>query len=175
MKSVSGNLVQKLTAAFALSMAYAAMPGSALAAADWKNVTDERLLNAGKDSNDWLSYGRDYNGTRFSPLKQINSKNVKNLKLEYAYSLGSLEGQQLTPIVNSGVMVLSVSNQWIEAVDARTGERLWRHNLKLPADIGQFTCCGLINKGVSIYEDRVYFTTLDAHLVALDAKTGKVV
>lgn len=175
MRSLSGNSFQKLTVTLALSMAYAAMPSSALAAADWRNVTDERLLNASRDSNDWLTYGRDYNGTRFSPLKQINSKNVKSLKLEYAYSMGTLEGQQLTPIVNSGIMVLSVSNQWIEAVDAKTGERLWRHNLKLPADIGQFTCCGLINKGVAIYEDRVYFTTLDAHLVALDAKTGKVV
>lgn len=167
--------VKKTTAALMLSLAYAALPGTAFATPTWQNVTDERLLNAAKNPNDWLIYGKDYNATRFSSLKQINSSNVKKLKLEYSYSLGTLEGQQLTPIVNNGIMILSVSNQWVEAVDAKTGERMWRHDLKLPADIGQFTCCGLINKGVSIYEDKVYFTTLDAHLIALDAKTGKVV
>lgn len=175
MKNFSKGAMQKLTVALALSAAYVAIPQLAIAAPDWKNVTDERLLNTSKDSNDWLIYGKDYNSTRFSTLKQINSKNVGKLKLEYAYSLGTLEGQQLTPIVNNGIMVMQVSNQWVEAIDAKTGDRLWRHEIKLPADIGQFTCCGLISKGVSVYEDKVYFTTLDARLVALDAKTGKKV
>lgn len=175
MRIAFNQTAKKATATLMLSLIYAAMPGAALAAPTWQNVTDERLLNAAKNPNDWLIYGKDYNATRFSSLKQINTSNVKKLKLEYSYSLGTLEGQQLTPIVNNGIMILSVSNQWVEAVDAKTGERMWRHDLKLPADIGQFTCCGLINKGVSIYEDKVYFTTLDAHLIALDAKTGKVV
>jgi alcohol dehydrogenase (cytochrome c) len=158
-----------------LVLAYIAVPPLASAQVKWTEVTDERLLKAGTDSNDWLMYGRDYNATRFSPLKQINSQNVAKLKLEYSYALGTLEGQQLTPIVNDGIMILQVSNQWVDAVQAKTGERLWRHEIKLPADIGQFTCCGLISKGASVYQDKVYFTTLDARLVALDAKTGKKV
>lgn len=166
---------KKLSIALALTMTFAAASGPTFAAPAWSNVTDERLLNASNDSNNWLIYGKDYNATRFSKLKQVNTQNVKKLKLEYSYSMGTLEGQQLTPMVNNGIMIMSVSNQWIEAVDAKNGERLWRHELKLPADIGQFTCCGLINKGVSLYEDKVFFTTLDAHLIALDAKTGKVV
>lgn len=174
MRDLSKWSVPKMAAAFALSMTYAAIAPLA-SAAEWKNVTDERLQNASKDADNWLIYGRDYNSTRFSPLKEVNSKNVSKLKLTYAYSLGTLEGQQLTPIVNNGIMVMQVSNQWVEAIDAKTGERMWRYEMKLPADIGQFTCCGLISKGVSVYEDKVYFTTLDAHLVALDAKTGKKV
>lgn len=171
MRKNLGQSIKKATIALALSAVYV----SASAAPHWDNVTDERLLNAGKDGSNWLVYGRDYNSTRFSPLKQINSKNVKKLALQYSYSLGTLEGQQLTPMVNNGIMIMSVSNQWVEAVDAKTGDRLWRHEIKLPADIGQFTCCGLISKGVSIYQDKVYFTTLDARLIALDAKTGKKV
>lgn len=173
MRSDVARTIKKVTIALALSAAYAA--ASAATPVKWDNVTDERLLNASKEPNNWLIYGRDYNSTRFSPLKQINSKNVKKLALQYSYSLGTLEGQQLTPIVNNGIMIMSVSNQWVEAVDAKTGDRLWRHEIKLPADIGQFTCCGLISKGVSIYQDKVYFTTLDARLIALDAKTGKKV
>lgn len=147
-------------------------PGYAL---EWSNVTDERLLNADKDPNNWLIYGRTYNSNRFSPLNQINSKNVKKLVPKFAYSLGTLEGQQVTPTVNNGIMIVAVSQQFVDAVDAKTGERLWRYEIKLPADIAQYACCGLVTKGVAVYEDKVYVAALDARLIALDAKTGKMV
>jgi alcohol dehydrogenase (cytochrome c) len=173
---MASKVASVVRGAVAITMAVAGAAAPAIASAsDWKTVTDERLLNSAKDGNDWLVYGKNYNGDRFSPLNQITTKNVKKLSLAWSYSLGTNEGQQLTPIVNNGIMIMQVSNQWVEAVDLRTKERIWRYEIKLPADIGQFTCCGLISKGVSVYEDKVYFTTLDAHVVALDAKTGKKV
>lgn len=146
---------------------------SSTLAREWSNVTEERLLNAGKDPDNWLIYGRTYNANRFSPLKQINAGNVSKLVPKYAYSLGSLEGQQVTPTVNNGIMIVAVSQEYVDAVDAKTGERLWRYTIKLPKDIGQYACCGLVTKGVAVYEDKVYVAALDARLIALDAHNGK--
>jgi alcohol dehydrogenase (cytochrome c) len=142
---------------------------------EWASVTDDRLLNADKDPNNWLIYGRTYDSNRYSPLSQINARNVKKLVPKFSYALGSLEGQQVTPSVNNGIMVVAVSQQYVDALDAKTGDRLWRYEIKLPADIAQYACCGLVTKGVGLYEDKVYVAALDSRLIALDAKTGKPV
>ncbi|MCO5401714.1 PQQ-dependent dehydrogenase, methanol/ethanol family [Ralstonia soli] len=162
----------KLLASSVLSLGLlaAALPAFAV---EWASVTDERLLNADKDPNNWLIYGRTYNSNRFSPLKQVNTGNVKKLVPKFSYSLGTLEGQQVTPSVNNGIMIVAVSQQYVDAVDTRTGNRLWRYEIKLPADIAQYACCGLVTKGVGLYEDKVYIAALDARVIALDAKTGK--
>lgn len=157
--------------AFALALASTAL--ASWAAPQWSNVTDQRLLNADKEPDNWLVYGRSYNANRFSPLKQINAGNVKKLVPKFAYSLGSLEGQQVTPTVNNGIMIVAVSQEYVDAVDAKTGERLWRYTIKLPKDIAQYACCGLVTKGVAVYEDKVYVAALDARLIVLDARTGK--
>ncbi len=149
-----------------------AVPASAF---DWKPVTDERLLNAAKDGNDWLIYGRDYHGSRHSPLDMINKSNVAKLKPVYTISLGSLEGQAVTPQVNNGIMILAISSEYVDAIDVKTGNRLWRHEIKVPADTTQFACCSKLAKGVALHEDKVYGLTLDARAFALEAATGKLV
>ena len=156
---------------FALASAAAAL-SAPVSAADWKNVTDDRLLNAAKDGNDWLIYGRDYAGSRYSPLDQINASNVGKLKLAWSSTLGSLEGQAVTPQVNNGIMIVTVSSEYIDAYDVKAGTRLWRYEIKMPADVTQFACCGKLAKGVALYEDKVYALTLDARAIALNAKDG---
>ena len=106
-----------------------------LTAAEWKSVTEERLLNAGKDPNDWLIYGRDYASTRYSALDQINAGNVAKLKPAYQISLGTLEGQAVTPSVNAGIMIVTVSSEYVDAFEVKTGNRLWRYEIKVPADV----------------------------------------
>ncbi len=156
----------------AVGVVSAAMPASAL---DWKPVTDERLLNADKNTADWLIYGRTYSSQRYSPLDQINTKNVSKLKPTYVRSLGSNAGQQATPSVNNGIMIIANGQETVDAVNAKTGERLWRYTIKMAADVGQFACCGKVTKGVALYGDKVYVAALDARMIALDAKTGKEV
>jgi alcohol dehydrogenase (cytochrome c) len=150
-------------------------PITLAAALDWKSVTTERLLNAENDDNSWLIYGRNYNSTRYSPLDLINTSNIKKMKVAYAYSLGTLEGQQVTPSVNDGIMIVAISQQYVDALDAKTGNRLWRYELKLPSDAVQFACCGSVTKGVALYKDKVFVAALDARVLALDAKTGTLV
>ncbi len=167
------KIARPLMAAIAtVGVAAAAMPASAL---DWKTVTDERLVNAGKNTADWLIYGRTYDSQRYSPLDQINTKNVSKLKPTYVRSLGTTGGQQVTPSVNNGIMIVAVSQEFVDAIDAKTGERLWRYTIKLPADIAQFACCGKVTRGVALLGDKVFVAALDARMIALDAKTGKEV
>ena len=165
------KLSKALIGFLAMGSAAAALsaPASAL---DWKNVTEDRLLNAAKDPNDWLIYGRTYDSQRFSPLDQINVSNVAKLKPAYQISLGSLEGQNVTPSVNAGIMIVAVSSEFIDAYEVKTGNRLWRYEIKVPADTIQFACCGKLAKGVALYEDKVYALTLDARVIALNAKDG---
>ncbi|MBU2581320.1 MAG: PQQ-dependent dehydrogenase, methanol/ethanol family [Alphaproteobacteria bacterium] len=168
MKSRWALLASAGTAALAAGFA-----GQVLAA-DWTPVTDERLLSAEKNADDWLIYGRSYSALRHSPLDQINKSNVKNLKVKFQQALGTIEGQEVTPVVNNGIMIVAVSHERIDAIDVTTGKRLWRHDIKIPNDATQFTCCGKVTRGASLYGDKVYFATLDSRLLAIDAKDGKL-
>ena len=165
------KIAKTMVGLLALSSAAVAL-SAPVSAFEWKNVTEERLINAAKDPNDWLIYGRTYDSQRFSPLDQINVSNVAKLKPAYQISLGSLEGQMVTPSVNAGIMVVAVSSEYIDAYEIKTGNRLWRYEIKLPADVVQFACCGKLSKGVALYEDKVFALTLDARAIALNAKDG---
>lgn len=138
-------------------------------------VNDRMLLNADKDPNNWLLYGRDYASTRHSPLNQINVNNVKRLVPKWVFQFGYLDGQDSEAIVNNGVLYITSSWNHVFALDARTGNMIWRYDHPLPEDLGKHLCCDVVNRGVAPYRDKVYFATLDEHLLALDAKTGKVV
>lgn len=121
----------------------------------------------------WPSYGRDYSNQRFSPLKQINRDNVANLAPNWSYKSGISTTFQATPIVVDGVMYLSLPFNHVVALDARNGSELWRyehHRRK-----GSVMCCGPANRGVAMGYGKVFIGTVDARLIALDAKTGKVV
>jgi alcohol dehydrogenase (cytochrome c) len=143
--------------------------------ADQLLITDEMLLNAAKEPNNWITYGRDYSNTRFSPLKQIDLSNAKQLTAQWSFSFGVLEGQTTTPLVNNGVMYVTSSWSKVFALDAKTGEMLWRYDPALAEDVAKYACCDVVNRGVALYQDKVYLATLDMHVVALNAKTGKVV
>lgn len=138
-------------------------------------VTDSDIVNAGKDVHNVLTYGIDLQGHRYSPLNEINTQSVKNLVPAWSFSFGGEKqrGQEAQPLVVDGVIYTTASYSRLFAVDARTGEKLWQYDAQLPDGI--MPCCDVINRGAAVYGDLVYFGTLDAKLVALDRKTGKVV
>ncbi len=151
------------------------VPAVAAAQAEPIYVTDEMLLNAEKDPHNWFFYGRDYASTRFSPLAQINTSNVKKLVPKWVFQFGVLDGQNSQAMANNGVLYVTSSWNRLFALDGRTGKVLWRYYHPLPEDITRYLCCDVLNRGVALYRDKVYMATLDEHLVALDAKTGKVI
>jgi alcohol dehydrogenase (cytochrome c) len=138
--------------------------------ATYSPVTDQRLLKP--EPHNWLMYRGTYDGWGYSPLDKINATNVKKLVPVWSLSTGVIEGHQAPPIVNDGVMFITTPQNQVFALDAKTGDLLWRHKRELPDDI---ILSHPTNRGVGLYDDKVYFGTLDCHLVALDAKTGKVV
>jgi alcohol dehydrogenase (cytochrome c) len=147
-------------------------------AIDWASVTDDRLLNADKDPNNWLMYYRTYNGWRYSPLSQVNRQTVRKLVPKWMFSLGEVGDQESTPMVNNGVMVVtssSIMRGRVYALDAATGAVLWKYERKYPEDLPELTVRLPMNRGVALYRDKVYVGTLDAQLIALNAKTGEVV
>ena len=160
----------------ALGVALAALLASGMAiaapvarAADYKPVTDERLQNP--EPENWLQYRGNYAGWGYSPLKQITPQNVKRLVPAWTLSTGVSEGHQAPPIVNDGVMFVTTPQAQLFAIDARSGDVLWKHQHELPAELFQLHPT---NRGVGLYGDKVYMTTPDACLVALDAKSGAV-
>jgi alcohol dehydrogenase (cytochrome c) len=153
----------------ALPLALAAHHGLA------QGVTDEMLLNAHKESDNWRMVGRDYMSTRFSPLTQVNAKNVRRLVPKWTFSFGVLDAQNTTPLIHNGVMYVTASHGRTFAVNARTGSMIWQYNHPLPEDAGKNMCCDIGNRGAALYGDKVFVSTPDAHVVALDMKTGKPV
>ncbi len=147
-----------------------ALAGLAADLSNYTPVTDSRLSNP--EPENWLLIRRTYNGWGYSPLDQINRDNVKNLVPVWLFSTGVTEGHESPPIVNNGIMFVSTPQAQVIALDAKTGNALWRYRKQLPEDLFQLHPT---NRGVALYDDKVYFTTTDAHLIALDAKTGKVV
>ena len=133
-------------------------------------------LNAGnEDPADWLTTGRTYDGQRFSPLKQITDKNIAQLKPAWQFDLNSSRGQEETPLVVDGVIYVTTAWSEVYALDARTGKKLWYYDPKVPRDWSLNSCCGPINRGAAFWNGKVYEGTLNGHLIALEAKTGKVV
>ena len=137
-------------------------------------VDDAALVAAPGTADPWLTVGRDYAETRFSPLKQINSDNINDLKLAWSYDTQSLRGLEGTPLVANGVLYSSSDWSNVFAVDARTGRELWRWDSKADRVRTERACCDVVNRGVALYKDKVFVGVLDGRLVALDAATGKV-
>ena len=132
-------------------------------------VPFERIVNADKEPGNWLSYSRNFTGQRHSPLTQITSANVRNLKVKWAYQL-STANNQTSPIVVDHVMYVSGPNT-VAALDTRTGRPFWRWSRPIPPDY-QSIGFGRTNRGVAVLNDMVYVATLDCWLVALDARSG---
>jgi len=138
-------------------------------------VTDDMLLNADKDASNWLLYGRDYQTTRYSPLATVNKGNIKNLKAAWNLSFGVLDGQDSQAVVVNGTVFVTSSYNKVWSVDGATGKVNWKYERELPGDVFPKLCCDVVNRGVAVYKNKVYLATLDAHIVALDNTTGKVV
>ncbi|MBT0669851.1 PQQ-dependent dehydrogenase, methanol/ethanol family [Novosphingobium profundi] len=137
--------------------------------------TSADLMNDASSPDDVLSYGMGPWQQRFSSLDTLNSSNVSRLVPAFAASLGGEKqrGQEAQPLVYDGTIYVTGSYSRLFAFDARTGEKKWEYNARLPDAI--MPCCDVVNRGAAIHGDKVIFATLDAHLVALDRKTGKVI
>ena len=137
------------------------------------SVTQEQLSAAAGDENNFLHTNGNYDQTRYYPGKQINTSNVAKLRPAWIFQTEVKESQETTPIVVDGVMYITTSFNHVYAINAKTGEQYWHYKHKM----GPVTtyCCGPNNRGVAIHKDKVYMGTLDAKLVALDAKTGSLV
>jgi quinohemoprotein ethanol dehydrogenase len=133
--------------------------------------SDADLAN-GATSTDWLTYGHDYAETRFSTLTQINAGNVDELGVAWTFDTDSFRGLEATPLVKDGVLYATRPWSSVFALDARTGEKLWDYDPQVDKSIGWKACCDVVNRGVALYEDKVYVGTIDGRLIALDAKTG---
>lgn len=127
-----------------------------------------------QDGHDWLSYGLDYREQRYSPLTQINLATVQSLGLAWYFDTQYARGLEATPIVVDGVLFFTGNWSVVYAVDARNGQLLWKYDPKVPKAWGKMACCDVVNRGVAVYEGKVFVGTLDARLVALDAATGDV-
>ena len=136
--------------------------------------TLDDLKNDGKNSDNILTYGMGYQQHRYSPLKQINKSNLKRLVPVWNLSLDNNWGEQAQPLVYNGVMYVTNARATV-AIDVATGKQIWKHNLEWPPETPRVVCCGVSNKGAAILNGKVYRTTLDAYVLALDMKTGKEV
>lgn len=139
------------------------------------DVTIDELAKDADSTNNVLMNGMGWHAQRFSPLKEITSENVSRLVPAWAFSFGGekMRGQETQPLVDDGVMYVTGSYSRMFAIDVKTGAKLWEYAARLPE--GLLTCCDVINRGAALFGDKVYFMTLDAKVVALDKKTGKVV
>jgi quinohemoprotein ethanol dehydrogenase len=136
-------------------------------------IDDARIQNAASEPGNWLAYGRDYREQRFSPLTQVNRESVGRLGLAWMKDLGSNFAQEATPIVVDDTMFFSSAWSIVYAVDAVTGEQKWRFDPEVPRDYLRKVCCGPVNRGVAVYDGRVYVGSLDGRLIALDAASGE--
>lgn len=147
--------------------------GVLLAGIAFAQVTSARLINSNKEPQNWLTYSGDYAGHRFTALDQVNKGNVGTLVAKWVYQTGATGKFETTPLVVDGILYATGPDNRVFALDARTGRPIWLYQRQLPGDIRP--CCGRVNRGVAILGDKVLFGTLDAHVIALDAKTGGVV
>ena len=136
------------------------------------SVSYERLLNAAKEPHNYLTYGGDYFSTRYSQLTQITPANVKNLNLAWAYQAPVSGSWQPTPLVIDGIMYLTQRPNDVVALDAATGRVFWVYRYTNESVIA---CCGSNNRGVAVLGELLYMGTLDAHLVAIDIRSGRQV
>ena len=151
---------------FLLAVAPIAATGPALAQSQNDLKDDHRT------PGDVLTYGMGYNNQRYSALKSIHKGNVGKLVPVWNYSLNNPQGQESQPVIYQGVMYVTTHTSTV-AIDALSGKQIWKQELEFAPDVFKMACCGLLNRGVAIYQGKVYRTTLDSHVIAYDAKSGK--
>jgi quinohemoprotein ethanol dehydrogenase len=140
-----------------------------------RRVDDLALRNAGKTGEDWLTYGSTPAETRYSPLKQIDTTNVGRLGLAWSYDVGpGGGGQEATPLFYNGTLYSITNWSIVFAVDARTGKEKWRWDPEVNRQAVQpKICCGVVNRGLALYQGKIIAPVIDGRLEAFDAETGK--
>ncbi|MCZ4255582.1 PQQ-dependent methanol/ethanol family dehydrogenase [Sulfitobacter sp. G21635-S1] len=160
---------------FMIAVVAGLLATSAFAEGQGSGVTEDMLANDTASTGDVLTNGMGRHLQRHSPLDILNKDNVKNLVPAWAFSLGGEKqrGQETQPLVHDGVMYITGSYSRLYAIDVKTGEELWQYDARLPEGI--LPCCDVVNRGAALYGENIYFGTLDARIVALNAKTGDTV
>ncbi|MCR9293137.1 MAG: PQQ-dependent dehydrogenase, methanol/ethanol family [bacterium] len=133
-------------------------------------VTYSQILNAQNTPGNWLTYSGQYNSQRYCRLEQITTENADQLRLKWARQFPITEVFECSPLVVDGIMFVTLPENKVRALDARTGLVFWEYDYVLPPKLA--ICCGKVNRGVAILGDSLFMGTLDAHLVAIDSKTG---
>jgi len=134
-------------------------------------VSFERQLNASKEPQNWLTYSGNLMSQRYSPLDQITPQNAKNLELKWVFQARSLEKFEATPLVIDGIMYTVQAPNDVVALDPLTGRVFWTYSYS-PSPLSR-PCCGRVNRGVAVSGDTLFMGTIDAHLIAVDAKNGR--
>jgi alcohol dehydrogenase (cytochrome c) len=137
----------------------------------WGQVSFDRILAAGNEPQNWLTYSGSTMSQRYTTLNQITPENVKNLELQWMFQARSLEKFEATPLVVDGILYTVQAPNNVVALDAVTGRVFWTYAY-VPERAAR-PCCGQVNRGLAILGDTLFMGTIDAHLIALDAKSGK--
>lgn len=136
--------------------------------------TADDLKNDDKTTGDVLTYGMGYSQNRFSTLTQINKDTVKRLVPAWSYSMADNRGMEAQPLVKDGVVYITDHEKTV-AIDAMTGRQIWKNTIEYAPETTKIVCCGIVNRGAALFEGKLYRTTLDANVIALDIKDGKEV
>ena len=139
------------------------------------NIDAKKLIGANSNQEEWMTHGRTYSEERFSGLKQINENNVDQLGIEWFHDLDSSRGHEATPLVVNGIMFSTGAWSVVFANDASTGELIWKFDPQVPREKAYYLCCDAVNRGVAIWDGKIYFGTLDGRLIALDANNGELI
>jgi alcohol dehydrogenase (cytochrome c) len=134
--------------------------------------TADQLVKGATDTSNVLNYGMGYNLQRFSPLTQITRDNAKNLVPVWNYSFADDRSEESQPLVYQGILYVTTHNATM-AIDAKSGKQVWKTKIDYPPETPRIVCCGIINRGAALFDGKLFRTTLDANVIALDAKTGK--
>jgi len=137
------------------------------------DVNESRIVHADREPGNWMTYGRSHDEQRFSPLNQINDRNVSQLGLAWYFDLDTQRGQEATPLVVDGVMYFTTAWSKVFALNAVSGQLLWSFDPKVPGAWAVNACCDVVNRGVAVWNGKVFSGTLDGRLIALDAATGR--
>jgi quinohemoprotein ethanol dehydrogenase len=167
--------VRAIIAAAALLGVSATEPSKGPAPKGPANVDQARMLAADRNAGEWMSGGRTFDEQRFSPLRQINDRNVKQLSLAWYADIDTERGMESSAIVVDGVLYNVQPWNIVTAFDARTGRKLWTYDPQVPLKYGRMACCDIVSRGLAAWKGKIYVASLDGRLIALDAKTGKPV
>ena len=148
-------------------------PATPVVPRHYGQVDEQRLSHADQDPDQWFTPGRDAQGTYYSPLDSINDRNVARLGFAWEYKLGTKRGLQSTSIVVDGVMFASGNWGRVYALDAANGREIWAYDPGVDGQYGRYACCDVVNRGLAVWNGRVYVASLDGYLHAIDAATGK--